>query len=180
MWIALLALGGLVLFVGGVMFLIAAFKEDALWGIGVLLIGPLELVFLILHWDKACSGFFVQLAGIGVMLFGFLLAPADVKNEVYKAMKLEMRAQAEAAASGQASSPPAAVPALPQPAPAPAPAPPAPPPDTRSPERRMQDDCASELGMLCNNASTGKAQAACLRANKDSLGDACRSALAGL
>lgn len=48
-----------------------------------------------------------------------------------------------------------------------------------TPERRVQAYCSAEIGMLCNNASGGKAQAACLGANRDKLGAACQDALAG-
>lgn len=70
----LMGLGIIVAFVGGIMLLIEAFRESVLWGIGSLLIGPVSLIFVILHWDVAKKPFFIQLVGLAVMLAGVALA----------------------------------------------------------------------------------------------------------
>ena len=47
-------IGFILAFIGGVMFIIAAFRESALWGVGVLLNIPfVNLFFLIKYWDEA-------------------------------------------------------------------------------------------------------------------------------
>ncbi|WP_321406152.1 hypothetical protein [Tolumonas auensis] len=56
--------------IGGIGTLIAAFKESLLWGLGCLLFTPISLVFLVLHWQKAKNPFFLQLAGLAVVLLG--------------------------------------------------------------------------------------------------------------
>lgn len=62
---------GLAIFIiGGIGMLIAAFKESILWGLGCLLLAPISLVFLILHWDKAKNPFLLQLFGIGIIFLG--------------------------------------------------------------------------------------------------------------
>lgn len=172
MWMVLMGIGGLVLFVGAIMFLVVAFKESVLWGLGCILIGPVELIFLIVHWNKASVPFFIEVGGLAVLFAGFSLAPAQVQNEIYAALKMDNRAKVEAPEAQAPKTPAAAaaVMAVLQPAKPP-------PPDTRSPEQRVQEDCASELGMLCNDAPERKDPRACLLRNKSTLTGACRKAL---
>jgi len=72
----ILAVVGLIVIVaGGIWFLVTAFQESPAWGLGCLLCSPLQLVFLVTHWDKAGKPFLVQLAGavplfLGAMLMG--------------------------------------------------------------------------------------------------------------
>lgn len=63
-------LGLAVFVIGGIGTLIAAFKTSILWGLGCLLVAPVSLIFLILHWDVAKNPFFLQLAGIAIMFVG--------------------------------------------------------------------------------------------------------------
>ena len=70
----LLVFGGLlVTLVGGFIFLLAAFRENVIWGLGCLLVSPVSLFFLILHWDRAKAGFFIELQGLAIILVGVLL-----------------------------------------------------------------------------------------------------------
>lgn len=52
--------------IGGIWFLIAAFRERVLWGIGCLPIAPVSLFFLFAYWDEAKNPFLLQLSGIGL------------------------------------------------------------------------------------------------------------------
>jgi hypothetical protein len=61
-------IGVVVLIVGGLGALIAAFTTSIWWGLGCLLISPVYLLFLVLHWKEAKNSFFLQLAGIGIIL----------------------------------------------------------------------------------------------------------------
>jgi hypothetical protein len=71
----LLVLAGfLLLIVGGIAFLIAAFRESVLWGLGVLFLPLVSLFFLIVHWDRAKDSFFLQLYGFGAIFVAVLLA----------------------------------------------------------------------------------------------------------
>ena len=63
-------LGLAVFIIGGIGFLIAAFKNSILWGLGCLLLYPVSIIFLILNWSEAKNPFFLQLLGIGIMLIG--------------------------------------------------------------------------------------------------------------
>lgn len=70
----LVLLGLVALLVGGVTYIIAAFRTSVLWGLGVLFFGPVSLVFLFLHWSKAKQPFYLQLWGIGFIIAASLLA----------------------------------------------------------------------------------------------------------
>ncbi|WP_105199599.1 MULTISPECIES: hypothetical protein [unclassified Pseudoalteromonas] len=66
----IMAFIGIVIFlIGGIGFLIAAFKTNILWGLACLFISPVSIIYLILHWSEAKNPFFLQLAGLAVVLF---------------------------------------------------------------------------------------------------------------
>ncbi|TXJ02758.1 MAG: hypothetical protein E6Q26_04910 [Acinetobacter sp.] len=66
---------GLAIFIiGGIGFLIAAFKNSILWGLGCLLLYPVSIIFLILHWNEAKNPFFLQLVGVGIMVLGTMFS----------------------------------------------------------------------------------------------------------
>jgi len=66
----ILIIGLVIILVGGIMFLIEAFKENILWGFGCLILSPVSLVFLFMHWDVSKKPFFIQLAGLGIVFAG--------------------------------------------------------------------------------------------------------------
>jgi hypothetical protein len=68
-----LSVGSLIVLIGSILFLIAAFRESILWGLACLFISPVSLFFLIVHWSKAKNAFFIQLAGLGLMVLGYYL-----------------------------------------------------------------------------------------------------------
>lgn len=72
----LVGLGVLTAGVGGIMTLVAAFRQNVWWGLGCIFLGPVQLIFLILHWAEAKKGFFVSLAGTAVILAGLASSPA--------------------------------------------------------------------------------------------------------
>jgi len=70
-----LAITGLIIFiVGGIWFLIESFRENIWWGLGCLLITPVQLVFLIVHWSVAKKPFGIQLLGGCLLFVGTLLS----------------------------------------------------------------------------------------------------------
>ena len=59
MGVALIVVGGIIAFIGSIMFLICAFKESILWGLGSLFIPIVGLVFIFTHWDETKKPFFI-------------------------------------------------------------------------------------------------------------------------
>lgn len=72
-------IGFLIVVIGSIGFLIAAFRTSILWGLGCLLISPVSLVYLILHWSDAKNPFLLQLAGLAIVFFAALMG-ADVST----------------------------------------------------------------------------------------------------
>lgn len=73
---ALVYLGGLIAFIGGIWLLVVTFKKSILWGIGSLLLPIVGLVFVILNWDLTKKPFLVYLAGIVLLVIGLANLPA--------------------------------------------------------------------------------------------------------
>ncbi len=73
----LMAVGGIVMLVGSIWFLVVAFQESLLWGLGSILVPFVSLIFLIMHWDKAGKPFLIQLAGVVPMIVGSFLMGAS-------------------------------------------------------------------------------------------------------
>ena len=70
----LLLVGGILSLVGGIWFLVVAFKKSLLWGLGVIFIPFMGLVFLVLHWRAAGRPFGLSLLGIVLVGVGRMLA----------------------------------------------------------------------------------------------------------
>ncbi|MEN3979426.1 hypothetical protein [Acinetobacter sp. CWB-B33] len=74
-------LGFAVILIGSIGFLIAAFKNSILWGLGCLLFSPISIVFLILYWQDAKNPFFLQLIGILIVFLGSMfISPAHISG----------------------------------------------------------------------------------------------------
>ncbi|HEV8700984.1 MAG TPA: hypothetical protein VGV60_06905 [Candidatus Polarisedimenticolia bacterium] len=69
----LLLLGGVLMLVGGVMLIINAFKVSVVWGLGVLFLAPVGLVFLVKNWQENKKSFFIQVAGLALVVVGVVL-----------------------------------------------------------------------------------------------------------
>jgi hypothetical protein len=65
-------LGLALILLGGVFFIIAAFRESVLWGLGVIFLPLVSLVFLIVAWPRAKNSFFLQLYGLAALMIGAL------------------------------------------------------------------------------------------------------------
>ena len=72
----LIYLGFAIIIIGAIGFLIAAFRNSILWGLGCLLFSPISIVFLILYWQEAKNPFFLQLIGLGVVFLGSMTISA--------------------------------------------------------------------------------------------------------
>lgn len=75
LWLAMIVLvaGGLVYFIGWCLFEYAAFTTGFWWGVGTMLMTPVQWVFLAKFWDKAKKGFITQMVGATVAGAGFVV-----------------------------------------------------------------------------------------------------------
>ena len=67
-----LMIGMGVMLVGGIWILIEAFKESILWGIGCLLLAPVSIVFVFMHWDVSKKPFLIHLGGLGIAIIAVI------------------------------------------------------------------------------------------------------------
>jgi hypothetical protein len=65
------------LLVGGLLMLVAAFRQSVLWGLACLFVPVVSLFFLIVHWHAAKNAFAVQLIGGALVVLGLILAPSS-------------------------------------------------------------------------------------------------------
>lgn len=69
--------GMLISVVYSVQILIIAFKESIIWGLAVIFIPFVNLLFLILFWDKCKSPFLKSLIAIPFLLVGMFFISMD-------------------------------------------------------------------------------------------------------
>jgi len=63
-----------ILVLGSILFLIAAFSESILWGLACIFFSPAGFIFLLTHWEEAKNPFFIQLVGVGFIAAGMFVA----------------------------------------------------------------------------------------------------------
>lgn len=71
--------------VGGIGLLIAAFRTSTLWGLGVLFIAPVAIIYMIVHWQDAKGPFKLQIFGLVIVVaFAYMndgiTLPASVRS----------------------------------------------------------------------------------------------------
>jgi len=71
-----LIVGVIVAVVGSIGLIIAAFHESVLWGLGVLVIPIVGLIFVALHWQETKKPFLTNLAGLALIVVSAILSPA--------------------------------------------------------------------------------------------------------
>ena len=74
----LLAIGAIVSLIGGIWFLVVAFRASVWWGLGCIFIPFVSLVFLIMHWGEAAKPFFVSLLGAALIAAVALMMPGTI------------------------------------------------------------------------------------------------------
>lgn len=72
----LMLAGGVLLLIGCIMFIVNAFKVSVVWGLGVILLAPIGLVFLFKNWRENKTSFLLQLAGLVLVVVGALIGRA--------------------------------------------------------------------------------------------------------
>ena len=66
----LFIVGVLLAVVGGLWLLVVGFQTSILWGIGMLLLPIIGLIFVFLHWQQAKSPFLLQVVGVVLIFAG--------------------------------------------------------------------------------------------------------------
>jgi len=84
--------GLVVALIGGVRMLISAFRKSVLWGLGCLFVPFCSLIYLVVDWDNAKSGFFLYLKGVGLILVASVVAVVTAPN--FKAAQALQRVHA--------------------------------------------------------------------------------------
>jgi hypothetical protein len=75
----LLLIAGFIVFIfGGIWFLVESFRESIWWGLGCLLINPVEIIFLIVHWRVAAKPFGIQMIGLVLLLIGSFVSESGI------------------------------------------------------------------------------------------------------
>jgi hypothetical protein len=72
--IPLLVGGSLILLVGTLMLLVAAFITSQVWGVLCFVVPPLQWLFAAFNWEKAWDGLMMQLLGLAMVLAFFVRA----------------------------------------------------------------------------------------------------------
>ena len=76
----LIYLGILFLLIGGIWFLITAFRQSIWWGLGCFFIPIIQIFFLIIHWRSARQPFLLQLGAFVMLLIGFYVSPQTLRH----------------------------------------------------------------------------------------------------
>ena len=94
---------GLGIFViGGIGFLIAAFRTSILWGLAVLFIAPVAIIYLILHWQDAKGPFKIQVFGFLIIaVFAYISGGiSSISSEISNLSGVNISASAKSNISG--------------------------------------------------------------------------------
>ena len=71
-------IGGIISLIGGIWFLVVAFRQTIWWGLGSIFIPFVSIVFLIMHWADAKKPFFVSLLGAVIIIVVAILMPGAI------------------------------------------------------------------------------------------------------
>lgn len=85
----LVGLGLLATLAGGIVVLVAAFRQSLAWGLSTLLVPFAALFFLFSHWREARVGFLIHLAGFLLMVGGAALDPA-IREALFHVQELDL------------------------------------------------------------------------------------------
>jgi hypothetical protein len=76
----------IVAFVGFIMVVVAAFRESPMWGLGVLFVPLVILIYAIMFWEDAKKGFLLYIGGVGAIfaigVFSAVAIPAMMPSEM--------------------------------------------------------------------------------------------------
>jgi hypothetical protein len=67
-------IGATIILICGIRLIIEAFRSGILWGIAVICIHPLIIVYVLLHWRNSGRLFLSSLAGAGLIIIGGIIS----------------------------------------------------------------------------------------------------------
>lgn len=91
-FLIILFIGFVISVLGAVRMLISAFRKSIIWGLGCIFVPFCSLIYLIVDWDNAKSGFFLYLKGVGLILVATV--PAVVMAPNFNAAQAMQRVHA--------------------------------------------------------------------------------------
>lgn len=99
------AISGLLSFVGGLLLVIAGFRDSTKWGLLNLFVPFAALVFTFTHWTEAKKGFLMNVAGIVLAPVAVIMiiggAAASMGEQMEQQMAMEMQRQMQEAQASQ-------------------------------------------------------------------------------
>lgn len=75
--ILVVAIGIIISLVGGIWFLVESFRASIWWGLGVLFVPFVDIIFLITHWNVAAKPFGISVLG-GIIAFAATFIAPEV------------------------------------------------------------------------------------------------------
>jgi FtsH-binding integral membrane protein len=76
----LAGVGGLLIFVGLIWFLVRAFQQSILWGLGCMFVPFVGLFFLVIHWNRAGKPFMLSLLGVILEIVGLVMSGVSLST----------------------------------------------------------------------------------------------------
>ena len=73
--IILLVAGFFTILIGSLLFIISGFRESIWWGLGILFVPFVDLIFLIMRWNVAAKPFGIRVLGMVFCVIAMLIAP---------------------------------------------------------------------------------------------------------
>ncbi len=97
--ITLLLCGLILLVIGGLLLLIAAFRESLLWGLGCLLLPVVALVFVAVYWRESAKAVLISVVGAGALVASVALPDRGGAAHRHKPARLNHSYTPKAAAA---------------------------------------------------------------------------------
>lgn len=88
--------GSLVLIIGCIMIIVAAFRISSGWGLAVMFVPFAQIVFHFKHWQESRNGLFVVIAGMGCLIIVSSSMRNQFSNESWQSVNHEPEVQVEA------------------------------------------------------------------------------------
>jgi hypothetical protein len=65
---AVLGLGWIFAFLGGLWIIVLAWQRSVVWGLGCILVPVIQIIYVVLHWKESKEAFFMLLGGLALIV----------------------------------------------------------------------------------------------------------------